>query len=209
MAAQKRPLLTRQKVVDAAIAMIGHDGLELFSMPRLATSLSVSTPSLYHHFADKNALLAEVARTVATPEPPAALPPDANWIDYLVSTAVALRRTIVAHPHCAPLLVRFMPRDNMLDEYEQMCEFLTASGVPSRLHVRIVDGLTALTIGAALLNENAAHYTEYGAGPTPHPDEHPALVDALATIGDAGADEQFETYLRTYLDGVLADTDQP
>ncbi len=204
----KRPPLTREKVVDAAIAMIGEDGLEAFTMPRLAKALSVSAPSLYYHFTDKDALLAEVARTVATPEPPDALPPDAHWSDYLVQQSVALRRNIVAHPHCAPLLVRYMPRDNMLDEYEQMCRFLAASNVPARLHVQIVDGLTALTVGAALLNENAAHYTEHGDGPTPDPDRHPALRQALGAIGGATADEQFESYLRIYLGSVLTRADE-
>lgn len=203
MARPKKSILTQEKVVAAAIAMIGDGGLEAFSMPKLASVLGVRAPSLYHYFADKDALLATVARAVATPEPPTALPPDAHWTDYLVTVSVALRRTIVAHPHCAPLLVRFMPRDNMFDESEQMCRFLAASGVPARLHIRVIDGMTALTIGAAFLNENSADYTDSGAGPTPDPDGHPALRTALAAIGDVSPEELFETYLRTYLDSIL------
>jgi AcrR family transcriptional regulator len=204
-----QPLLTREKVVTAAIDIIGDDGLQMFSMPRLAKTLGVSAPSLYHYFAGKDELLAEVARVVATPDPPKGLPPDADWTDYLVNISSALRRKIVAHPHCAPLLVRFMPRENMLDEYEQMCQFLSASGVPARLHVRIVDGMTALTIGAAFLNENAAHYTPSGDGPTADEATHPSLHAALETIGDATAEQQFETYLRAYLNGVLAEVSDP
>jgi AcrR family transcriptional regulator len=200
----KQLALSRQKVIDAAIAMIGEGGLESFSMPKLATSLGVRAPSLYHHFESKDDLLAEVARTVATPEAPTTLPPDADWTDYLVAMSIAMRRTIIAHPHCAPLLVRFMPKANMFDEYEQMCAFLTASGVPSHLQVRIVDGLTALTIGSAFLNENAADYTPAGSGPTADPLTHPALCAALGAVGDATPEAQFESYLRTYLDGVLA-----
>ncbi len=205
VARPKHSTLTRAGVVSAAIAMIGEDGLESFSMPKLAKCVGVSPPSLYHHFEGREDLLAEVARTVAAPDPPTALPVDADWTDYLVSTAVAMRRRIVAHPHCAPLLVRYMPKDNMFDEYEQMCEFLAASGVPARLHVRIVDGLTALTLGAAMLNENAAHYTSGGPGPTANPATHPAVCAALEAVGEANPDEQFESYLRTYLDSVVAE----
>jgi AcrR family transcriptional regulator len=203
VARPKRPLLTREKVIDAAIAMIGQDGLESFSMPKLAKILTVSSPSLYYYFSGKDDLFAAVARTVATPDPPSDLPSDADWSDYLVSAAVALRRRIVAHPHCAPLLARFMPRDNMFDEYEQMCSFLAASGVPAEAHVSIVDGLTALTIGAAMLNENAAHYTPGGVGPLADPGTHPALCRALESVGDASPDEQFERYVRTYLSNVV------
>jgi len=203
VARPKKSILTQEKVVTAAIAMIGEGGLEAFSMPKLASALGVRAPSLYHYFANKEALFEAVARTVLIPEAPTALPADAHWTDYLVNVSVALRRTIVAHPHCAPLIVRYMPRENMFEEYEQMCQFLAASRVPARLHVRIVDGMTALTIGAALLNENAAHYTESGDGPSPDPDSHPALQNALTAIGDATADELFETLLRNYLDGIV------
>ncbi|KAA0080547.1 TetR family transcriptional regulator [Mycolicibacterium sp. P9-64] len=203
MARPKKSLLTPEIVVAAAIAMIGEGGLESFSMPKLASQLGVQAPSLYHYFASKDALFAAVARTVLTPEAPT-LSPDTHWTDYLVAISVALRRTIIAHPHCAPLVVRYMPRENMFDEYEQMCQFLAASGVPARLHVRIVDGMTALTIGAAVLNENAADYTVHGSGPKPEPGTHHALETALAAIGDATSDQLFETLLRNYLDGIVA-----
>jgi TetR/AcrR family transcriptional regulator, tetracycline repressor protein len=203
MARPKKAILTPQKVVDAAIAMIGSGGLEAFSMPKLASTLGVRAPSLYHYFTDKDALLAAVARQVATPEPPTGLPADAHWSDYLVSISVALRRTIVAHPHCAPLLVRFMPRENMFEESEQMYQFLADSGVPARLHVRLVDGMTALTIGAGFLHENSADYTESGAGPKPDLDTHPAIKAAFVAIGDVTSEELFKTLIRTYLDAII------
>jgi TetR/AcrR family tetracycline transcriptional repressor len=203
MARPKNASLTTEKVIDAAIALIGEHGLEAFSMPKLAANLGVRAPSLYHYFADKNALLTAVARSVATPAAPTTMPADAHWTDYLIAQSVTLRSKIIAHPHCAPLLVRFMPRDNMFGEYEQMCQFLSASEVPARLHVRIVDGLTALTIGAAMLGENAANYTDSGDGPTPDPDDHPALRQALDAIEGVSSDELFATFLRTYLDSIL------
>lgn len=172
-------------------------------MPKLAAELDVRTPSLYHYFANRDALLEAVARTVATPESPPALPTGADWTDYLIAQAVALRRAIATHPHCGPLLIRFMPRDNMFGEYEQMCRFLAASGVPAALHVHIVDGLTAMTIGAAILVENAADYADSGTGPSADPDAHPELRKALDSIEGISPDELFESYLRTYLDGVL------
>jgi TetR/AcrR family tetracycline transcriptional repressor len=203
MARPKNASLTGEKVIDAAIALIGERGLDGFSMPKLAAALGVRAPSLYHYFADKHALLAAVARAVATPAAPTAMPADTHWTEYLIAQAVTLRATIVAHPHCAPLLARFMSHDNTFGEYEQMCQFLSASGVPARLHVRIVDGLTALTLGAALLVENAADYADSGDGPTPDPVGHPALRQALDAIEGVSPDELFGTFLRTYLDSIL------
>jgi TetR/AcrR family tetracycline transcriptional repressor len=203
MARPRKSTLTREKVVDTAIAIIGDAGLETFSMHRLATALGVRAPSLYHYFVDKNALLAAVARAVTAidtvPDGPG---PDDDWSDYLIAQAVALRARIVAHPQCAPLLVQFMPRAEMFGDYEQMCAYLQASGVPSRLHIRIVDGLTALTIGAAFLNENAAHYAVGGAGPTPDEAGHPLLRQALRAVEGHSPDELFALYLHTYLQSI-------
>lgn len=203
MARPKSASLTAESIVQTAIELIGMRGLEGFSMPKLAAELGVRTPSLYHYFANRDALLAAVARTVATPEPPDSLPADADWSDYLIAQAVALRRAIVAHPQCAPIIAQFMPRANMFGEYQQLCRYLAASGVPARLHVAIVDGMTALTIGAAVLVENAAHYADSGVGPSPDPLDHPELRRALDTVEGITPDELFESYLRTYLDGVL------
>jgi len=44
-------------------------------------------PSLYHYFADKNALLTAVARVVATPAAPTTMPADADWTDYLMGVS--------------------------------------------------------------------------------------------------------------------------
>lgn len=202
MARPKNAVLTTEKVVDAAISLIGERGLDGFSLPKLAAALGVRAPSLYHYFVDKDALLAAVAQTVATPDSPAAMPDGTDWTDYLVNQAVALRRRIVAHPHCAPLLVQYMPRRDMFSEYEQLCQFLCAAGVPPHLHIRIVDGLTALTIGAAILGENAADYADSGRGPSPDPHSHPALRTALDGIEGQSGDQLFATYLRTYLEGI-------
>ena len=204
MARPRTATLTRDKVVDAAIELIGAQGLEAFSLPKLASTLGVRAPSLYHYFADKDDLLSSVARVVATPttDPDA---PAGDWMDVLIGQAVALRSRIVEHPHCAPLLVRFMPRDDMFGEYEQTCLFLSAAGVPAHLHVSIVDGLTALTIGAAFLRENAADYADSGPGPSPDAASHPALRDALDAVEGQSADELFAGFLRCYLAGVLRD----
>ena len=42
-----------------------------------------------------------------------------------------------------------------------------------------------------------------GDGPTPDPDDHPALRRALDAIEGVSSDELFATFLRTYLDSIL------
>jgi AcrR family transcriptional regulator len=190
-------------VVHGAIVIIGEGGLEAFAIHKLAAALGVRAPSLYHYFSDKNDLLAAVARAITVIDTvPTELPDHADWTDFLVAQAVALRGRILRYPQCAPLLVQFMPRAEMFGDYEQLCSYLHAAGVPSRLHVRIVDGMTALTIGAAFLSENAAHYAVGGAGPTPDLDRYPMLNEALKVVEGHTPDQLFGVYLRTYLDSI-------
>lgn len=64
MARPRTPLLSRERIVAAALALVDADGLEALSTRRLATELSVSGPSLYNHFATKDELLDAVVDSV-------------------------------------------------------------------------------------------------------------------------------------------------
>lgn len=201
-----RPRLTGERIVEAAIELIGEHGLEKFSMPKLAAILSVRTSSLYRYFADRESLLAAVARVVITvDEAPALPPPGAQWTEFLILQSIDLRRRILRYPNCAPLIIQFAPEDGVFDQYELLCQYLAATGVPAAYHVRIVDALTALTIGSAVLDESAADYAPSGTGPSPDAARYPAMTLALTAIGDASGDDLFGGFLRTYLQAIVAE----
>ena len=60
----RQPVLSRERIVTAALALIDADGLGAFSTRRLAAALGVQGPSLYHHFANRDAILDAVADSV-------------------------------------------------------------------------------------------------------------------------------------------------
>ncbi|MER7579274.1 TetR/AcrR family transcriptional regulator [Kitasatospora sp. NPDC097691] len=64
MARPRTPLLSRERIVVAALRLIDDEGLDALSTRRLATELSVSGPSLYNHFATKDELLDAVVDSV-------------------------------------------------------------------------------------------------------------------------------------------------
>jgi len=57
VARPRNPLLNRERIVGAALALVDAEGLAALSTRRLAAELGVSGPSLYNHFATKDALL--------------------------------------------------------------------------------------------------------------------------------------------------------
>jgi AcrR family transcriptional regulator len=52
----------RRRALDAAVELLGEGGLEAVTMRAVATRAGVTPPAVYWHFADKEALLADVTR---------------------------------------------------------------------------------------------------------------------------------------------------
>lgn len=72
------PVLSRDRVVRAAVELADAEGLALLSMRRIATELGVSTMSLYRHVSGKDELVMAMADAVFTED---GLPDDApeDW----------------------------------------------------------------------------------------------------------------------------------
>jgi AcrR family transcriptional regulator len=94
-----REPLTRDKILDQAVDIIDEHGVEGLTMRRLADAFDIEPMSLYHHFANKDAILdGVVERIVAetTSEPPPAA--DADWKAVMMSGPASARRALDAHP---------------------------------------------------------------------------------------------------------------
>ncbi|MBT9329369.1 TetR/AcrR family transcriptional regulator, partial [Salmonella enterica subsp. enterica serovar Typhimurium] len=59
------PKLSREAIVDAAIALADEDGLDALSMRRIADRMGVGAMSLYRHVAGKDELIAAMTDEVA------------------------------------------------------------------------------------------------------------------------------------------------
>src|SRR5438309_8181043 len=64
MARPRTPLLSREGIVAAALALVDAEGLDALSTRRLAAELGVSGPSLYNHVATKDELIDAVVDSV-------------------------------------------------------------------------------------------------------------------------------------------------
>ena len=84
----------REDVVAHALAVLDDYGLADLTMRRLGTELGVQPSALYHHFANKQSLLAAVADEILTRgERPL---PDAEWEDQARVTCHMLRDACLA-----------------------------------------------------------------------------------------------------------------
>ncbi len=175
MARPATALISRERAARAALGVIDVRGLNALSLEAVAKRLGVKAPSLYYHFNDKNALLAEVARLLLVDTPAPDPSPDETPHDWFVRIAVTARRSILQHPNAAPLLLQFFPRHLLLGAYENS---LNHHDVLPEQQLMVVEGLEALTFGSALF---AASSRARGIDPMPDfdPERFPKLAMAV------------------------------
>ncbi len=100
----ERSPLTRQTIVDAALARVDAHGLESLSMRQLAADLGVGAMSPYRHVQDKEELLALVSDRVI--EEFATEPSDDAWPEQVTRISRQVRAGLLAHPELATLVLQ-------------------------------------------------------------------------------------------------------
>src|SRR5215217_8615913 len=92
----RRPQLTRERVVEEALAVIAHDGADALTMRRLAARLGVVPGALYHHVRNKQQLHDLLLDGVLA-EVDLDLDPALGWTEKLKVLAHRLRQVLEAH----------------------------------------------------------------------------------------------------------------
>ncbi|MCO8272366.1 TetR/AcrR family transcriptional regulator C-terminal domain-containing protein [Actinoplanes sp. TRM 88003] len=105
MARPRQALLTRERIVEAAAALVDAEGLDALSTRRLATELGVQGPSLYNHFATKSDIVDAVADAVISQVDLSGFQV-CDWPDALRRWAHSYRKVLSEHPNVVPVLAQ-------------------------------------------------------------------------------------------------------
>ena len=97
-----RPPVTRERVLDTALALADEGGLETVSMRRIGRALGVEGMALYNHVANKDDILDGIVERVLVEIPRPSL--EGDWKDEMRERAVAARRVFLRHPWAIGLL---------------------------------------------------------------------------------------------------------
>ncbi len=106
MARPRKPLLSTDRIVETARALVDTEGLAAVSTRRLAAELGVSGPSLYNHFRTKDEILEAVADSVSAQVDLSMFEDGRDWRTALHDWAVSYRAALRAHPNIVPVLAR-------------------------------------------------------------------------------------------------------
>jgi TetR/AcrR family transcriptional regulator, tetracycline repressor protein len=91
----------REEIVVRALEALDAYGLADLTMRRLGTELGVQPSALYHHFANKQTLLAAMADELLHRAP---WPTDGTWVDRTASTCTVLRDQLLSYRDGAELV---------------------------------------------------------------------------------------------------------
>jgi AcrR family transcriptional regulator len=205
--------LTRERVLDGAIAIADRDGIHALTIRSLATELGVKPMSVYHHVPGKEAILDGIVDAVfAQMELPDV---GGDWRRELRRRCVSTRAVLRRHPWAVPLLeTRTNPGPATLRHHDVTLGVMYAAGFPGPLVQHGIAFLDAFVYGFAIQEASlgfdegadAAELAEQILAAVPA-DAYPHLARFTAEVVvkpgyDFGA--EFEPGLELILDGLAA-----
>ena len=202
MARPRHTLLSRERIVEVAGALVDAEGLEAVSVRRLAAELGVAGPSLYNHFPTKAEILDAVADAVVA-RVNVSYFGSHDWREALRLWAYSYHAELSAHPNIVPVLARGPGRrPAALAMADTVYGGLIAAGWPPARATHIGAVMRYLVTGAAL----GSFALGFDEDPQLYAEQYPHLRDAhlLAEHRRSVDEGAFALGLETVLTGLDA-----
>jgi AcrR family transcriptional regulator len=205
----RRAQLSRERIVDAAIALIERDGTEALSMRRLGSDLGVEGMAIYRYVDGRDALVSAIGDRLLEPLHGVAM--SGGWRAAADAFATALRAIALQYPETFPL-VGLQPLDTptKLQTVERLLDAVIGDGFDACDALAVYRAVAAYARGYALAE--ATGFTVDAAQPAGHSrlhdlaaDEFPILAGRLSELSHLDADRGF----RVGLDALLAGLPNP
>ena len=156
----RKPGLSRESLVRAALAIVDREGLPRLSMRRLGAELGVDAMAAYRHFSDKEALLDGVVEAVVS-EVDVATDASLPWTEQVRQLARAYRFALLAHPATAPLIAsRPLATPGSLRMTERALQLMADAGVAPHRAIVAVNTIGILITGIVVVETSSAHPSE-------------------------------------------------
>ena len=209
----RRPQLTRERVVAEALAVIAHDGVQALTMRRLAARLGVVPGALYHHVRNKERLHDLVLDNVLA-EVDFNIDPSLGWTAQLKLLAHRLRTVLEDHPGVAGILKTRDPLGpHSLALAEAFLSPLQTAGFGDReaglAFFLLLDYTIGFAVSSPATSVNEHRVRDHAIRAQLHqffrslpPDRFPALVALGEHVWVDNRDERFTAGLQVLVDGL-------
>lgn len=204
-----RPALSRTRIIEAAAAVADSRGLPGVSMRKVGTALGVEAMSLYHHVANKEALLDGLADWVFTGIDLSAL--DQPWRQAMTARAASARAMLSRHPWGLGLIEsRRAPGPALLRHHDAVLGCLRRNGFSVALAAHAFSAIDAYVYGFVLTEQSLPFGPNDGAEELVSEMDLPAedyphlteMVGELVLGADYSFADEFDYGLGLILDGL-------
>ena len=206
---RQRHRLSRDRIVDAAVALADAGGFESLSMRNLAEDLDAAPMALYRHVANKEDLLDDMVDVVFAEMYAPAIA--GNWKKELRERGLSARSALGRHPWAVGLMeTRMHPGPASATHHNATMGCLREAGFPFQDAVHAYSLLDSYTYGFALQEqtipfetpEESADMATVTVGEQGN--DYPYLAEVVVELGKRGYDytEEFEFGLDFILDGL-------
>ena len=205
-----RSRLSRQSVLDAAVALADEDGLDRFSMRRLAQELGVVPMALYKHVANKDELLDGMVDIVfGEIESPSI---DDDWRSAMRRRAISARNALKRHGWAIGLMETRNPGPANLQNHNAVMGCLREAGFSFEDAIHAYSVQDAYIYGFALQEKTLGFQKPDDAGRAAQRraqaidtlNEYPYLAEIATKLPESGYDNavEFAWGLDLILDGL-------
>jgi AcrR family transcriptional regulator len=201
--------LSRERIVEAAVALADAGGFDSLSMRNLADELDAAPMALYRHVANKEDLIDGMVDVVFGEMYPPAI--KGTWKKELRERGISARAALQHHPWAVGLMEsRVHPGEASAVHHNATMGCLREAGFPFREAVHAYNLLDAYTYGFALQELTIPFETPEESGEMAattvgeRGGAYPYLAEVVVELGARGYDytEEFEFGLDFILDGL-------
>ncbi len=107
---KQQPQISEDKILETSWELLGEEGIEKFSMRRLADKLGIQAPSLYWYFKSKQALYQRLANQISKiilDEFHA----ERDWKEQMEGLALTVRNVLSRYPCSTQLMMMTLPHE--------------------------------------------------------------------------------------------------
>lgn len=120
MKGKERTHISKAKIIDASWELLRDEGIESFTMRKLAERLNARAASLYYYFKNKQSIFQVLADQVAK-ETLASIGKEGSWKEQLNQFALCLQGRLKERPCSAQILMQTVPLEH---NYLRLINFL-------------------------------------------------------------------------------------
>ncbi|MFJ1590120.1 TetR/AcrR family transcriptional regulator [Kitasatospora albolonga] len=211
--------LSRERILDAALAVLEREGPDALTLRRLGADLGSNHTAVLRYFSGKDDILLGLAERLIA-EAVDGFEPGPTWRATLTGLARRVRRACLAHPALAVLVAsRVSRRDAEFRGADLVIGALLEAGFGARESARYYRSLVDVTLAmssfeaaSAMLDgperegDRMAWQREYLMA---SPQRFPRLASVAPHLAQADEDDQFEFVMGLLLDAVEARSGRP